>query len=48
VKAVEFREYIVATDRMIISTRKVDSMRKWKPPRSVKEVQIVLAFANFY
>ena len=31
-----------------MSERKVDSIKKWKPPRSVKEVQIVIGFANFY
>jgi len=48
VKAVEFLGYIVATDRVTMSTRKVDSIRKWKAPRSVQEVQIFLGFANFY
>jgi len=48
VKAVEFLGYIVATDGVTVSTRKVDSIRKWKAPRSVKEVQIFLGFANFY
>jgi len=48
VKAVEFLGYIVATDRVTMSTRKVDSIRKWKPPSSVKEVLMSLGFANFY
>jgi len=48
VKAVEFLGYIVATDGVTIRTRKVDSIRKWKAPRSVKEVQTFLGFANFY
>jgi len=48
VKAVEFLGYIVATDGVTMSTRKVDSIRKWKAPRLVKEVQIFLGFANFY
>ena len=38
VKGVEFLGYIVATDGMTMSTGKVDSTRKWKAPRSVKEV----------
>jgi len=48
VKAVEFLGYIVATDGLTISTRKVDSIRKCKAPRSVKEVQMFLGFANLY
>jgi len=46
-KAVEFLGYIVAIDRVTMSTMKVDSIRKWKAPKSVKEVQIFLGFANF-
>jgi len=48
VKAVEFLGYIVATDGVTTSTRKVDSIRKSKAPRSVKKVEIFLGFANFY
>jgi len=48
VKAVEFLGYIVATEGVTMSTRKVDSIRKWKEPWSVKEVQIFLGFANLY
>jgi len=48
VKGVEFLGYIVATDGVTMSTRIVDSIRKWKAPRSVKEVQILLGFANVY
>ena len=38
VKGVQFLGYIGATDVVIMSMRKVDSIRKWKAPRSVKEV----------
>ena len=31
-----------------ISERKVESVMKWSAPRSVKEVQIFIGFANFY
>jgi len=48
VKAVEFLGYIVATNGVMMRTRKVHSIRKWKAPRSVKEVQIFLGFSNFY
>jgi len=47
VKGVEFLRYIVARDGVTMST-KVDSIRKWKAPRSVKEFQISLGFGNFY
>ena len=48
VKSVEFLGYIVATNGLTMSKRKVESMKNWKPPRLVKEVQIFIGFANIY
>ena len=48
VKEVEFLRYIVAVDGVAMSERKVQSIKDWKHPRSVKEVQIFIGFANFY
>src|ERR1700712_5426941 len=31
-----------------MSERKLESIKNWKPPRSVKEVQIFIGFTNFY
>jgi len=45
---VEFLEYIFKTSGVTISERKVKSVQKWAHPRSVKEVQILIGFANFY
>ena len=47
-KTVEFSGYIVGTDGVTMSERKVESILKWKAPRSVKDVQIFIGFANFY
>jgi len=47
-ESVEFLGYIVATNGVTMSERKVESIKNWKPPRSVKEVQIFIGFANFY
>ena len=47
-KTVEFLRYIVGTDRVTMSERKVKSILKCKAPRSVKDVQIFIGFANFY
>ena len=38
----------MATNGVIMSDRKVDSMNNWKPPRLIKEVQIFIGFANLY
>ena len=47
-KTVVFLGYIVGTDGVTMSERKVESILKWKAPRSVKDVQIFIGFANFY
>ena len=48
VKEVEFLGYMVAVDGVTMSERKVQSIKDWKHPRSIKEVQIFIGFANFY
>ena len=48
IKEVEFLGFIVAVDGVTMSERKVQSIKDWKHPRSVKEVQIFIGFANFY
>jgi len=45
---VEFLGYIVKTSRVTMSDRKVKGVHNWAHPRSVKEVQIFIGFANFY
>ena len=45
-KTVEFLGYIVGTDGVTMSQRKVESILKWKAPGSVKDVQIFIGFAN--
>jgi hypothetical protein len=48
VKKVEFLGYIVSTEGVTMSEKKVESIMKWEAPRSVKDVQIFIGFANFY
>jgi len=45
---VEFLEYIVKTSGVTMSDRKVKSVQNWAHPRSVKEGEIFIDFANFY
>ena len=47
-KSVEFLGYIVTTEGVTMSERKVSSSKEWKAPQSVKEVKIFIGFANFY
>ena len=48
VTSVEFLGYIVATNGVTRSECKVESIKNWKAPQLVKEVQIFIGFANFY
>ena len=45
---VELLGYIVQTSGVTMSDRKVKTVQNWAHPRSVKEVQIFIGFANFY
>ena len=45
---VKFLAYIVKTSGVSMSDRKVKSLENWAHPRSVKEVQIIIGFANLY
>ena len=46
-KTVEFIGYIVGKGGVAMSEQKVESILKWKAPRSVKDVRIFIRFANF-
>ena len=48
VKRVEFLGYVVATDGVTMNEKKVETIKAWKLPTSVREVQIFMGFANFY
>ena len=48
VDTVEFSGYIVGKDGVTIRKKKVEIILSWKAPRSVKDVQIFIGFANFY
>jgi len=48
VDTVEFVGYIVGKAGVTVSEKKVESILNWRAPRSVKDVQIFIGFANFY
>ena len=45
-ESVEFLGYIVGIERVIMSEGKVESVINWRVPRSVKDPQIFIGFAN--
>ena len=48
VDTVEFLGYIVGKEGVTMSKKKVVCILSWKAPRSLKDVQIFIGFANFY
>jgi hypothetical protein len=47
-KEVEFLGFIVNKDGVKMDDNKVKSIMEWKSPRTVKDIQSFLGFANFY
>jgi hypothetical protein len=48
VREVEFLGYIINANGVEMSNRKVEAVRMWETPKSLKDVQRFLGFANFY
>ncbi|SGZ31712.1 BQ5605_C045g12237 [Microbotryum silenes-dioicae] len=46
--SVEFLGYVVSSQGIMMDTSKVASIHDWPTPKSIKNVQIFLGFANFY
>ena len=48
VPEVEFLGYILNETGVTMSERKVEAVKNWETPKSVKDIQRFLGFANFY
>ena len=48
VTEVEFLGYMVSTAGVSMDTRRVATIQEWPEPKSFKDVQVFLGFANFY
>jgi hypothetical protein len=44
----EFLGFIISRDGVKMNPNKISTIQEWQPPKSVKEVQGFLGFANFY
>ena len=44
VKTLDFLGFIVATDGVTMNEKKVETIKAWKPPTSVRELQIFMGF----
>ena len=45
---IEFLGFIVGKDRIKMDPKKVEAVITWPTPKSVKDIQSFLGFANFY
>ena len=45
---VEFLGYIISKDGITMSTEKMQAVKDWPTPKTVKNIQEFLRFANFY
>jgi hypothetical protein len=45
---VEFLGYIISEEGIEMAKDKVETVLVWEPPKSLKEIQVFLGFANFY
>jgi hypothetical protein len=48
VKRTKYLGFIVTTEGIEVDSEKVEAIRNWKPPRTVKGIQSFLGFCNFY
>lgn len=48
VKRTKYLGFIVTTEGIEVDPEKVEAIRNWKPPRTVKGIQSFLGFCNFY
>ena len=48
VKRIKYLGFIVSTEGIEVDPKKVEAIRNWKPPRTVKGIQSFLGFCNFY
>ncbi|CAI7751476.1 unnamed protein product [Closterium sp. NIES-54] len=47
-KKVKFLGHMVSAEGVHVDPRKIESVKKWKVPENIKELQQFLGFANYY
>ena len=45
---IQFLGYVILAQEIQIKDEKIKTMRNWPEPKSMKDIQIFLSFANFY
>ena len=47
-EALEYLGFIIGKDGIAMHPKKLDTIKSWPVPKSIREVQLFLGFANFY
>lgn len=45
---IKFLELIISEDGIAMNEEKIDTIKTWPVPKSIKELQLFLGFVNFY
>ena len=45
---VRFLGYVVSSQKVRMEEKKIDAVKNWLEPKSVRDIQVFLGFANFY
>lgn len=45
---VQFLRYVVSAQRIQIEDKRIEAVKNWPKPKSVRDIQVFLSFANFY
>ena len=45
---IRFLGYVVSAQRVRIEDKRIEAVRNWPKPKSMKDIQVFLGFANFY
>ena len=45
---VHFLRYVISSKGIYMEEKQIEVIRKWPKPKSIKEFQVFLGFANFY
>ena len=45
---VQFLEYVISSQSIRMKDEKIEVVRNWSEPKSVRDIQVIIGFANFY
>ena len=45
---IRFLEYVMSAQGVRIEDKRIEAVKNWPEPKSVRDIQVFLGFANFY